>query len=82
MLEGRAFECTAGEAGDYVGLRCWLCVIFSAHQIAVGDDGREQSFGDDVRTVSGFEGDVFELGLKATACDAGRVQGVVVQMMV
>ena len=42
VLEGCAFECAAGEAGDDVGLRCGLGVIFSAHQIAVGDDGGEQ----------------------------------------
>ena len=60
--------------------------VFAAHQIAVGDDGGEERLGDDVdgcpvgrRRVRATYS---SCGLKATASEAGRVQGVVVQMMV
>ena len=52
MVPSRA----AGEAGDDVGLGCGLAVVFAAHQIAVGDDGGEESFGDDVGGVGAVRG--------------------------
>ena len=72
----------AGEGGDDVGLRGGLGGVRGGHQVAVGDDGGEQGLGDDVGAAGAVAMATYSIsGWKAMARDAGRVQGVVVQMM-
>ena len=74
MLEGGAVERGAGEAGDLACIGLRLQAVMTSAASGGGDD------------ISGFgrgEGATYsKSGWKATARDAGRVQGVVVQMMV
>ena len=83
MLEGGVLELAAGEERDDVGLGCGFAVVLAAHEAAVDDDGREERLGDDIGGVRAVASATYSrCGLKATACDAGSVHGVVVQMMV
>jgi hypothetical protein len=82
MLEGGAVERGAFEEGEDVGLRRGLGWVGGAHQMRVDDDFGEQGLGDDVDGAGRLRATYSISGWKATARDAGRVQGVVVQMMV
>src|SRR5258708_1153384 len=61
VWEGGVVGCGGGEEGEDVGLGGGVGVILSAYQIAVDDDGGEESFGDDVGSVGAVQGDVFEV---------------------
>ena len=74
VLEDCAFECAAGEAGDDAPLwlvRRRLC----RSSVAVGDDGREQGFGDDIGCFRGLERDIFEVWIEGDGLRCGKGPG-------
>ncbi len=83
VLEGGAFELRCRGSGRRCRLRAGSLVL-ALIRLQCGDDGGERALRRRCRRCRrrSARATYSRSGLKATARDAGRVQGVVVQMMV